>query len=91
MRQLTGLDASFLYTETANSPMHISGLGIYDPSTAPGGKVRFKDILANTNNRALGLSVMTQSLVTVPFGLDHPYWVTDGAADNMRRVPRGHH
>ena len=36
MRQLTGLDASFLYLETANAPMHISGLGIYDQSTAPG-------------------------------------------------------
>ena len=81
MKQLTGLDASFLYMETANAPMHISGLGIYDPSTAPGGKVRFKDIIENTNNRALGLPVMTQTLVTVPLGLDHPYWVTDGAYD----------
>jgi hypothetical protein len=37
MRQLTGLDASFLYMETPNAPMYISGLGIYDPSTAPSG------------------------------------------------------
>lgn len=81
MKQLTGLDASFLYLETANSPMHISGLGIYDPATAPGGKVRFKDIIENINHRALGLPVMTQTLLTVPFGLDHPYWVTDGSFD----------
>jgi len=81
MRQLTGLDASFLYLETANAPMHISGLGIYDPSTAPGGKVRFKDIIENSNNRALALPTLTQTLMTVPLGLDHPYWVTDGAFD----------
>ena len=81
MKQLTGLDASFLYLETANAPMHISGLGIYDPSTAPGGKVRFKDIIRNTNKRALGLPVMTQTLMTVPLGMDHPYWVTDGTYD----------
>lgn len=81
MKQLTGLDASFLYLETPNAPMHISGLSIYDQSTAPGGKVRFKEIIANTNNRMLGLPVMTQKLVTVPMGLDHPYWVTDGAYD----------
>ena len=81
MRQLTGLDASFLYAETANAPMHISGLSIYDQSTAPGGKVRFKDIVENTNNRLLGLPIMTQKLVTVPMSLDHPYWVTDGAYD----------
>jgi WS/DGAT/MGAT family acyltransferase len=81
MKQLTGLDASFLYLETPNAPMHISGLSIYDQSTAPGGKVRFKDIIENTNNRMMGLPVMTQKLVTVPMGLDHPYWVTDGAYD----------
>lgn len=81
MRQLTGLDASFLYLETPNAPMHISGLSIYDQSTAPGGKVRFKEIVANTNDRMLGLPVMTQKLKTVPMNLDHPYWVTDGAYD----------
>tara|TARA_R110002049_G_scaffold161198_3_gene326714 strand:+ start:335 stop:1828 length:1494 start_codon:yes stop_codon:yes gene_type:complete len=81
MKQLTGLDASFLYLETANAPMHISGLSIYDQSTAPGGKVRFKEIIENTNNRLMGLPVMTQKLVNVPMNLDHPYWVTDGAYD----------
>lgn len=81
MRQLTGLDASFLYAETANAPMHISGLSIYDQSTASGGKVRFKDIIENTNNRLMGLPIMTQKLMTVPMSLDHPYWVTDGAYD----------
>jgi len=55
MRQLTGLDSSFLYMETPNAPMHISGLGIYDPSTAPGGEVRFKEIIENINSR-LGLA-----------------------------------
>jgi len=81
MRQLTGLDASFLYLETPNAPMHISGLSIYDQSTAPGGKVRFKEIVENTNRRIVSMPVMTQKLVTVPMGLDHPYWVTDGAFD----------
>lgn len=81
MKQLTGLDASFLYLETPNAPMHISGLSIYDQSTAPGGKVRFKDIIANTHNRLMAMPVMTQKLVTVPMNLDHPYWVTDGAFD----------
>jgi diacylglycerol O-acyltransferase len=81
MRQLTGLDASFLYLETPNAPMHISGLCIYDQSTAPGGKVRFKEIVENTNNRIMSFPAMTQKLVNVPMNLDHPYWVTDGAFD----------
>ncbi|MEM9254100.1 MAG: wax ester/triacylglycerol synthase family O-acyltransferase [Pseudomonadota bacterium] len=81
MRQLTGLDASFLYLETPNAPMHISGLSIYDQSTAPGGKVRFKEIIENTHRRIIDLPVMTQKLVNVPMGLDYPYWITDGAFD----------
>lgn len=82
MQQLSGMDASFLYLETANSPMHIGGLCIYDPSTAPGGKVSFKQILANTLARTKRVAAMTNVLVTVPFGLDHPYWKADGNFDH---------
>ncbi|MCP5128003.1 MAG: hypothetical protein H6985_00315 [Pseudomonadales bacterium] len=81
MRQLSGLDASFLYLETANAPMHISSLAIYDQSTAPGGKVRFKEIVENTTNRIRRLPILTRHLLTVPLGLDHPYWVSDGSFD----------
>ena len=81
MQQLTGLDASFLYLETANAPMHISGLAIYDQSSAPGGKVRFKDIIENTVTRISGLPSLTRQLATVPLNLDHPWWVSDGNFD----------
>jgi len=39
MQQLSGLDASFLYFETPNSPMHIGFISIYDQASAPGGQV----------------------------------------------------
>lgn len=81
MRHLTGLDASFLYLETRNAPMHIGGLSIYDPSTAPGGKVRFKQVVENFSSRVHRVSAMTSRLVTVPLRLDHPYWVSDGTFD----------
>lgn len=81
MQQLTGLDASFLYLETANAPMHISGLAIYDQSSAPGGKVRFKDIIENTVTRISGLPSLTRQLATVPMNLDHPWWISDGNFD----------
>ncbi|NNL57741.1 MAG: wax ester/triacylglycerol synthase family O-acyltransferase, partial [Pseudomonadales bacterium] len=81
MHQLTGLDASFLYLETPNAPMHISGLSIYDQSTAPDGAVRFKEIIANLDQRVRPLPAMTRRLVEVPFSLDHPYWVSDGTYD----------
>lgn len=37
MQQLSGQDASFVYLEIPHTPMHIGSVGIYDPSTAPGG------------------------------------------------------
>jgi diacylglycerol O-acyltransferase len=81
MHQLTGMDASFLYLETPNAPMHISGLAIYDPSTAPGGIVRFKEVIENYGQRLRVIPAMTRKLVEVPFKLDHPYWVSDGNYD----------
>ena len=47
LEQLSGIDASFLNLETARSPLHISGLAVYDQSTAPEHLVRFKAILEN--------------------------------------------
>lgn len=77
MEQLSGQDASFVYLETANTPMHIGSVGIYDPSTAPGGKVRFKDLLRHIEDRLGGARSFRQKLVRVPFDLDHPYWIED--------------
>ncbi|RBP50950.1 WS/DGAT/MGAT family O-acyltransferase [Arenicella xantha] len=81
MQQLTGLDASFLYLETASSPMHIGGLTIYDPASAPGGLVGFKQIMANVAERAHKVASMNNVLLEVPMRLDHPYWRSDGEFD----------
>ncbi|MDP5070365.1 MAG: wax ester/triacylglycerol synthase family O-acyltransferase, partial [Congregibacter sp.] len=81
MQQLSGLDASFLYLETPNSPMHISGLYIYTQETAPEGKVRFKQILEGTAQRVRHIPSLTRRLKEVPLGLDHPYWIDEGDFD----------
>lgn len=77
MRQLQGMDASFVALETKNSPMHIGSILIYNPATAPGGFVRFKDILAFFESRMQLSRTMRQRLVRVPFDLDYPYWIED--------------
>ena len=81
MEQLSGLDASFLYLETPNQPMHIGALAVYDPSTAPGGFVRFKDILETIESRLHLARTFRQRVVRVPFDLDHPWWVNDPEFD----------
>ena len=52
MQQVSGLDATFLFLETQNAPMHIGSVGIFDPSTAPDGIVRFKRIIQTVEERA---------------------------------------
>jgi len=77
LRQLQGMDSSFVALETRNSPMHIGSILIYNPATAPGGFVRFKDILNFFESRMQLSRTIRQRLVRVPFDLDHPYWIED--------------
>ena len=77
MRQLTSLDAQFLAMESARTYGHVSGLAIYDPSTAPGGTLTAKDICRTVGERLHLLPPFRWRLAEVPFGLDHPYWIED--------------
>ena len=81
MQQLSGLDASFLYLETARNPMHVSGFGIYDPSTSPDKSVSFERILKNTEQRLHLARCFRQKLARVPLDLDHPWWIEDERFD----------
>ncbi|HZT65017.1 MAG TPA: wax ester/triacylglycerol synthase family O-acyltransferase [Acidimicrobiales bacterium] len=76
MKQLSGLDASFLYMETASQFGHVSGLSIfarpdkpdYEPLTAWRSQIEA---------RLHTLEPLRRRLVWVPFALDHPYWIED--------------
>ncbi len=81
MKQLGILDAAFVNLEQSNTPQHIGGMGIYDPSTAPGGFVRFKDVIASFERRLGNMPLFRTRLVEVPGGLDRPYWVKDANFD----------
>jgi WS/DGAT/MGAT family acyltransferase len=71
----------FLQLERGNNFMHVASLAIYDPSTAPGGKVRFKDVLRFFASRVEQFPQFRRRLVNVPLSLDRPYWVEDSAID----------
>lgn len=75
MKQLSGLDASFLYMETPTTYGHVNGLGIYQrphPDFDPFQAVhdRFGSLVAH-------VEPLRRRVLEVPFGLDHPYWVDD--------------
>ena len=50
---------------------------IYDPSTAPGGKVTFKGILEGIESRLHLAPTFRRRLTELPGGLHMPYWVDD--------------
>jgi diacylglycerol O-acyltransferase / wax synthase len=77
MRQLTSLDAQFLALESKSTYGHVSGLAIYDPSTAPGGRMTRADVCRLIDQRLHMLPPFRWRLAEVPFGVDHPYWVDD--------------
>lgn len=81
MKQLQGLDTTFVAMERPSAPLHIGSVLIYDPSTAPDGFVRFKDILSFLEDRLHMCDTLRQKMVKVPFGLDYPYWVQDSSFD----------
>ena len=81
MQQLGGLDATFLNLETGRTPLHVSGLAIYDQSSATEGLVTFTGILRNLEARLHLARCFRQKLAAVPFGLDHPYWIEDPEFD----------
>ena len=62
MRQLSGSDAFFLYSDKPGRHQHVSTIYLYDPSTAPGGKVDFQTVLEH---------------MRVPLNIDYPYWIYD--------------
>ena len=76
MRQLSGIDVSFLNMETPSTFGHVASLNIYDPAGAPGGaglEATKRIILERIDQ----LAPFRRRLVEVPFGLDLPYWIED--------------
>ncbi|MET0911105.1 MAG: wax ester/triacylglycerol synthase family O-acyltransferase [Ilumatobacteraceae bacterium] len=75
MKQLTGLDASFLYMETPTTFGHVNGLSIYQ---RPSDDFDAFDLVYRRFEGMIGrLEPMRRRLVQVPLSLDHPYWIDD--------------
>ena len=87
MQRLSGLDASFLYLETSDQPMHVCSILELDTSTMPGGYTfdRLRDALAL---RIKAMPEFREKLANSPLNLDHPVWVDDNNFDIDRHLHR---
>lgn len=93
MRRVAAKDALFLYTDTPSTHMHMGFVGVFDPSTVPGGEDGSESVyerIRDLYERRLHLfPPFRQRLVEVPFDLHHPVFVEDPAFDldfHLRRA-----
>lgn len=80
MKQLSGLDASFLHLETPEMPMHVGGLNIFELPKGYHGDFH-EDVKAHIVSRMHLASIFTKKLALMPFDLANPVWVDDDAVD----------
>ncbi|MGE2833539.1 WS/DGAT/MGAT family O-acyltransferase [Mycobacterium sp. SMC-4] len=87
MQRLSGLDASFLYLETAAQPLHVCSVLELDTTTMPGGYT-FDRLRDNLVQRVKAMPEFREKLVDNRFNLDHPVWVEDKDFDVDRHLHR---
>ena len=80
MTTLTGLDATFLYLETPEMPMHVGSLNLCE--LPPGFRGSFHKAVKNHIGKRMHLApVFSRKLVFMPLDLGHPLWVEADAVD----------
>lgn len=80
MDQLSGLDASFLYLETAEMPMHVGSFSLYEKPATLKGSMR-KAIQAHIAKRLHSAPIFTRKLKNMPLELGHPVWIQSDKID----------
>ncbi len=84
-KTLSGLDASFLYLETPEQPMHVGTL--HSISLPPGYKGDFAAALRKHLASRLHLAgVFTNKLAFMPLNLGHPVWLHEPQVDLTHHI-----
>ena len=80
MRQLSGVDVSFLNMEGPTTYGHVCSLNLFDATSTAGGAGvdATRDLVLERLDQ---LEPFRRRLVEVPFGLDLPYWIVDPTFD----------
>ncbi len=74
MKQLGGIDASFLYMETPETPMHVAGLTLFEPPADFSGSF-YDHFRAFFLSRMHLAPIFEKKLARTVLELDHPGWV----------------
>ncbi|MEC5211518.1 diacylglycerol O-acyltransferase [Polaromonas sp. CG_9.5] len=90
MHTLTGLDASFLYLETPEMPMHVGSFNLCELPAGFKGSFH-KAVQKHVRQRLHLAPVFTRKLMLMPLNLGHPAWIDAPAVDidfHVRRADK---
>ncbi len=86
-RKLSSMDASFLYLETPEMPMHVGSMAIFRLPDDYKGDF-FEDFKAMIASRLHIAPILKSRLEKAPLDIDHPSWVEDDQFDIDRHIFR---
>ena len=92
METLTGLDATFLYLESPEMPMHVGSFNLCELPKGFRGSFH-KAVTKHMASRLHLAPVFSRKLVFMPLDLGHPLWVEADSVDisfHVRRVEFAH-
>jgi diacylglycerol O-acyltransferase len=78
--RLTSMDASFLYFEKKECPMHIGSVSVFE------GEIPFDKFVENVNAKMHLLPRYQQVVTPDPFNLGHPTWEFDSNFDIKKHI-----
>ena len=87
-KKLSSMDASFLYLETPEMPMHVGSMAIFRLPEDYKGDF-FEDFKAMIASRLHIAPILKARLEKAPLDIDHPSWVEDDQFDIDRHIFRG--
>jgi len=87
-KKLSSMDASFLYLETPEMPMHVGSMAIFRLPDDYKGDF-FEEFKAMIASRLHIAPILKSRLEKAPLDIDHPSWLEDDQFDIDRHIFRG--
>jgi WS/DGAT/MGAT family acyltransferase len=80
MKHLSIVDGAFLHMESAEMPMHVGSLNLFEPPASYSGGF-YEAVKAHVAKRMHLAPVFTRKLALMPFDLANPVWIHDDDID----------
>jgi diacylglycerol O-acyltransferase len=81
MKHLSIVDGAFLHMESAEMPMHVGSLNLFEPPAGYSGEGFYEAVKAHVSKRMHMAPVFTRKLALMPFDLANPVWIHDDDID----------